>query len=189
MSPAIETIAASVLDARREVVVKLLATDEGRELARLDDAYRALTGHAPPPWHEPAATEPAAKSPVPINRGGRALGGRSVRARVQHILDEGPRRWDYDLIAAEMEQRGWETKGSKNDAKSSLRTAVWTIVNNGHAERSPSGGEFWSSKFSAEIKDAEIKDDVRTREYLEEQAHQACAWGPDTSQVGEHQLE
>ena len=148
------SIAQAILDLRMVLVERLLKTDLGQEITRLDDAYAALSGQAPPPWRP----GPASAAPAPVDEASeiKLNGGPerkiSLRVRVQQLLEEAPVRWTYDDVVRELERRGVELTGTDGDRKSSLRTAVWTLVKKKHVTRGEDEGVFWATKYDAELR-------------------------------------
>jgi hypothetical protein len=147
-------IARLVLRQRADVVKRLLVTPEGQELARLDDAYRALTGQEPPSWGRfaPGGEEQLERPQPEARKQPRATRGGSIRAQVQQILDHAPRQWNYDELIEELHRRNPRVEEQAKALRTSLRTALWSLVKDGDAERTAQGGVFWSSKFSNELR-------------------------------------
>lgn len=138
-----DEIAASILEARDDVLRRFFASDLGEEFVRLDAAYRALTGEEPPTI---GVIGPAKTGTKLAAAAGRRLQATSVRGMVKAILDEGPVAWDYDKLVPALEERGIEVRDADGIVKSSVRTAVWTLVNSGDARRDDDG-TFFSTKY------------------------------------------
>lgn len=159
-------IAKAILDHRASMVERLLQTELGQEIARLEAAYTALSGQAPPPWREAAGQSeivPTVTAEVPeiVNLNGGAARRISLRRRVELLMEEAPVTWTYDSMVEELERRGAELTGADGDRKSSLRTAVWTLVKKGVVQRAEEEGVFWATKYDAQLRapDAAPDDD------------------------------
>lgn len=144
-----DEIAANILDARAEVLERLFASKLGQELTRLDRAYEALTGHVLPDIVLMAKdAEPIAVEIKTTKRGSRQG---SVRNKVHEIIEAEPRLWSYEDLAVELERQGVKVVDDTGKVKSSLRTAVWTLVNEGVAARGPVDGTVYAAARAEEI--------------------------------------
>lgn len=176
-------IAEAILSARASRIERLLQTVEGRDIARLDATYVALTGQSPPPWSEAGGNPPTAaatdrsESKVKLNGSASPSRKPSLRAQVLDLLEEAPIRWTHDEMADELERRGTELTGSGGDRKSSLRTAVWTLAKRGDASRAE--GAFWAAKY-----DAQLQPQHQDEELIEEEVFDD---GP-SSDIDPHQI-
>lgn len=158
-----ETIEMAILKRRAAIIDRLLRTDEGREVTRLDAAYTVLTGQPPPPW-QGAGPVNVTLTEMPESKvrpnGSAPSARKSLRVQVLELLEEGPRRWTHDELAVELERRGTELTGSGGDRKSSLRTAVWTLAKRGDASKAE--GAFWAAKYDDQLRpqdDEEANDE------------------------------
>lgn len=137
-------IAEAILDRRNELVRELLATEQGAELANLEEAYRALVGEEPPPLRnlvKPLLMDErkAATATRPVND--RSTVGPQhesdfvvppppkavpVREAARKLMIEHPGEWDYDSILRHFEDSDVALRAE--NPRDALRTAMLGLV-------------------------------------------------------------
>lgn len=130
-------VAASVLEGWHTEVQRLLASRIGQEVLRLEQAYVVLTGAPAPEFLFAGKTfdaAPTVATPPPST----ARDG-SFRSVAERALTSEPRLWTYDELAGALETAGLDVRDPNGRVKSSLRTAIWTLVNKSIAKRGPDG--------------------------------------------------
>ena len=119
---------------------RLRASKVGQDLLALETAYGALAGKGHPDFiftNTDAPDVVIAEAKKKDRRSGPRAG--SVRATLEEILNREPELWDYEHLAKALEREGVAVRDEDGKVKSSLRTAVWTLVKEGVAGRGPEG--------------------------------------------------
>lgn len=158
-------IAQAILDRRNELVRQLLATEQGAELASLEEAYRALVGEEPPPLRNliklflaaeektPGTKTVNDQSPVTHRHGTDLIvqpppKAVPVREAARNLMREQPGEWDYDSILRHFKQSDVVLRAE--NPRDALRTAMFGLVEEGLVEKIGRGRYRTVPKSSAE---------------------------------------
>lgn len=132
---AIDNLAAEILNERHDAFERMLASRAGQDVAKLNAAYKALTGRTPPPLSVGMDDEDS-QDEAPVRRGPRKG---SVRYEVKQILENEPMIWTYEILADALGIAGFDVRDDDGKVVSSVRGAAWTLVNDDDARRGPGG--------------------------------------------------
>jgi hypothetical protein len=151
------SVATAILDAHKEMVERMRSSKYGQEVERLENAYEALTGRNEVDFvfNRP---DGLTVTTIEAKRGPREG---SMRSRVEAILTSRPRLWSYDELGERLEADGVDIRDEDGKIKSSLRTAVWTLVNTERTARRGPDATVYATKYHEALQEmGELDTDI-----------------------------